>query len=43
MPLTPKLRKTKAAMIKTYGKKKGEEVFYAYENKLREKRSKKRK
>jgi len=35
MPLTEKGRKTKAAMIKEYGKKKGEQVFYAYENKMK--------
>lgn len=33
MPLTEKGKKTKAAMMKTYGAKKGEQVFYAYENK----------
>lgn len=32
MPLTKKGRKIKAAMTKTYGKKKGERVFYASEN-----------
>lgn len=29
MPLTPKGKKIKKAMINHYGKKKGEEVFYA--------------
>lgn len=33
MPLTKKGRKIKKAMEKTYGKKKGEQVFYASENK----------
>jgi len=33
MPLTAKGKKIKAAMIKKYGKKKGEEVFYASINK----------
>lgn len=33
MPLTAKGKKIKAAMVKEYGKKKGEEVFYASENK----------
>lgn len=33
MPLTKKGKKIKKAMVKTYGKKKGEQVFYAYENK----------
>lgn len=33
MPLTKKGKKIKSAMLKTYGKKKGEQVFYAYENK----------
>lgn len=32
MPLTAKGSKIKAAMIKKYGKEKGEEVFYASEN-----------
>ena len=32
MPLNKKGEKIKAAMIKEYGKKKGEEVFYASEN-----------
>lgn len=35
MPLTKKGRKVKAAMKEEYGKKKGEEVFYASENKGR--------
>jgi len=33
MPLTPKGRKVKTAMVKEYGNKKGEQVFYASENK----------
>jgi len=33
MPLTKKGRKVKRAMVKTYGKKKGEQVFYASERK----------
>lgn len=33
MPLTRAGKKTKAAFIKEYGKKKGEEYFYRYENK----------
>jgi hypothetical protein len=33
MPLTKKGSKIKQAMRKTYGKKKGEEVFYASQNK----------
>ena len=33
MPLTKKGEKTKAAFIKEYGKEKGEQIFYAYENK----------
>ena len=33
MPLTKKGKKIKAAMKKHYGKEKGEEVFYASENK----------
>lgn len=33
MPETKKGRKIKAAMKKTYGKKKGKEVFYASANK----------
>lgn len=33
MPLTKKGEKIKAAMLKKYGKKKGEQVFYASENK----------
>ena len=35
MPLTPKGRKIKRKMKKTYGKKKGEEVFYKSANKGR--------
>ena len=33
MPLTPKGRKTMKAMKKTYGAKKGEQVFHASRNK----------
>lgn len=33
MPLTAKGRKIKSAMQKEYGKKKGEKIFYATENK----------
>jgi len=33
MPLTKKGKKIKASMKKTYGEKKGEEVFYASQNK----------
>ena len=33
MPLTKKGSKIKKAMIKEYGKEKGERVFYASENK----------
>ena len=33
MPLTKKGKKIKKAMEKTYGKKKGDRVFYATENK----------
>lgn len=33
MPLTEKGKKVKKAIEKTYGKKKGEQVFYATENK----------
>lgn len=33
MPLTKKGEKVKAAMKKQYGAKKGEQVFYATENK----------
>lgn len=33
MPLTAKGKKIKAAMKKEYGSKKGEQVFYASENK----------
>jgi hypothetical protein len=33
MPLNKKGKKIKSAMIKEYGKKKGEIVFYASENK----------
>ncbi len=33
MPLTPKGRKVKRAMSKTYGAKKGKQVFHASANK----------
>jgi len=33
MPLSKKGRKIKRAMTKTYGKERGERVFYASENK----------
>lgn len=33
MPLSKKGAKIKAAMVKTYGKKKGTSVFYASQNK----------
>ena len=33
MPLTKKGKKIKAAMLKEYGPKKGEQIFYAAENK----------
>ena len=33
MPLTPKGTKIKAAMEREYGKKKGDRVFYASQNK----------
>jgi len=33
MPLTEKGRQIKRAMVKQYGKEKGEEVFYASQNK----------
>ena len=33
MPLTTKGKKVKMAVEKTYGKKRGEKVFYAMENK----------
>jgi hypothetical protein len=33
MPLTKKGKKIKSAMEKEYGKKKGEKIFYATENK----------
>lgn len=33
MPLTKKGKKIMSSMKKTYGKKKGEQVFYATENK----------
>lgn len=45
MPLTKRGKKTKKAMEEHYGKKKGESVFYAYENKHKGKKglTKKRK
>ena len=33
MPLTKKGKKIKRAMVKQYGKEKGEKVFYASQNK----------
>lgn len=33
MPLTEKGRKIKAAMVKEYGKERGERVFYAWQRK----------
>ena len=33
MPLTPKGTKIKKSMVKTYGKEKGKQVFYASANK----------
>jgi len=38
MPLTPKQKKTRAAMREHYGKKKGDKVFYAKENKEKHKK-----
>ena len=38
MPLTKKGQKIKRAMKKTYGPKKGEQVFYALENKSKGKK-----
>lgn len=43
MPLTTKGKKIKKAMQKEYGKKKGEKVFYATENKGKIKGIKKKK
>jgi hypothetical protein len=43
MPLTKKGRKVKRAMAKTYGKKKGAQVFYASVNAGKIKGAKKRK
>lgn len=37
MPLNSRQRKMKRAMEKEYGKEKGEQVFYATENKRRRK------
>lgn len=42
MPLTKKGKKIKSAMEKEYGKKKGEKVFYAWENKNKAKGVKKK-
>lgn len=42
MPLSKKGKKVKRAMSKTYGKKKGEEVFYASINSGKIKGAKKR-
>lgn len=36
MPLTKKGKKLKKVFEKEYGKKKGDKVFYAYENKHKE-------
>jgi hypothetical protein len=33
MPLTKKGKKIKSAMVEQYGKKKGQQVFYASQNK----------
>ena len=33
MPLTKTGKKIKSSMAKEYGKKKGEQIFYAFENK----------
>jgi len=41
MPLTKKMKKVKKAMSKTYGKEKGEDVFYAWENKHKNEKKKK--
>jgi len=38
MPLTRRGKKMKKAMRKTYGVKKGDQVFYATENKRKKKR-----
>lgn len=43
MPLTKKGRKVKRAMKKTYGKKKGDRVFYASVNKGKVKGAKRKK
>lgn len=43
MPLTAKGKKIKKAMQKEYGKKKGEKIFYATENKGKIKGIKKKK
>ena len=40
MPLTNEMAKIKKAMLKTYGKEKGEEVFYAWENKHKQMKKK---
>lgn len=41
MPLTKKGVKTKKAFEKEYGKKKGDQIFYAYENKHKKLKKKK--
>jgi len=38
MPLNKTQKKTKAEMEKTYGAKKGEQVFFAWENKQKKKK-----
>ena len=43
MPLTPKGKKIMKSMKKQYGKKKGEQVFYASKNKGKIKRVDKKK
>jgi hypothetical protein len=43
MPLNTKGQKIKKAMEKTYGKKKGDKIFYASENKGKIKNVKKKK
>lgn len=43
MPLTKKGKKVKKAMQKSYGKKKGEKIYYATENKGKVKGLKKKK
>lgn len=41
MPLNDKQKKVKRAMKKEYGDKKGEQVFYAWENKQKSKAKRK--